>query len=200
MTDIVDWDDLPLAHIYPQFIWHCEAKIIANPVALRALAEAALLAVETGATTVKLMASDGEGYALEIERTNSTGLSYTRAPYIEEYAKCVEPDYTNELRARIAELEALLPAKNSAADGEAFGPSPHREARAEPLNTSREEALKQENARLREAREALKDATNFIGIMLASPFWREATGPVRGDIQRLHDACRAALNTDAGAT
>lgn len=101
-------DELPLAHVYPQFVWHCEAKIIANPAALRAIAAGALAAIETGGASVPLTAIDGEGYCLEVERTNSTGLRHTRLPYIADIARCNETDYASALRSRIAELEAAL--------------------------------------------------------------------------------------------
>lgn len=45
----------------------------------------------------------------------------------------------------------------------------------------------------RDLRGALKRADLFVGIMLASPFWREAVDPVRSDVQRVHDDISAAI-------
>lgn len=104
------WDEqrTPFGHIYPQFVWHSEALLIANEAALREIATGALNAIERGRATVAMFASDGEGYQLVIERTNLTGLNYTRAPYLAEYARNNESDYTAALRSRIAHLEALI--------------------------------------------------------------------------------------------
>lgn len=103
------WSDeqekLPWLHLYPQWVWHCEARIIGNDVALRALAAALLEAADKGAAKCEAFVIDGEGYAIEIERTNTTGLGYTRMPYKDEMASRNEGDYAAGLRARIAELE-----------------------------------------------------------------------------------------------
>lgn len=108
MTEKI-WSDeqekLPFLHLYPQWLWHCEARIIGNDVALRDLAAALIKAADTGKAQCGAFVIDGEGYAIEIERTNTTGLGYTRMPYKDETASQNEGDYAADLRARIAELE-----------------------------------------------------------------------------------------------
>lgn len=95
-----------ILHLYPQAAHHGPARIIATREALRGLAAALLTAADAGRAQFVTMTRDGEGYGVGVERTNSTGLGYTRLPYHPEWA-CSETDMDtiDRLRARIAELE-----------------------------------------------------------------------------------------------
>ncbi len=49
---------------------------------------------------------------------------------------------------------------------------------------------------------ALKEASTLLGIMIASPFWKEAIDPVRLDVERVYahvGSARAALSPKGGA-
>lgn len=99
--DVEQW---PWLHLYPQYCHHSEAKIIGNAVALTALANALLEAVASGKAEAKATTSDGEGYGITVERTNYTGLRYTRLPYIADFALETEAQCAEQLRERLAAL------------------------------------------------------------------------------------------------
>ena len=79
-----EYDALPWLHIYGQFCQHDEATIIGTKESLMALRDAIDAAVADGRAVAEMVAADGEGYGLRIERTNHTGLNLTPLPYIEK--------------------------------------------------------------------------------------------------------------------
>jgi hypothetical protein len=113
-------DDCSILHIYPQASYHGVARIVATPVALRELAEALLKAAADGRAEYVTMCHDGEGYAVKIERTNSTGLGYTRAPYHPDWG-CAGTD--TEHLAYLRELLAEAERRGFVGDGDALASS-----------------------------------------------------------------------------
>lgn len=55
-------------HIYPQYMNHSPATIRGDVEALTKLREAIDVAIKNGTVEVKMMASDGEGYTVSVER------------------------------------------------------------------------------------------------------------------------------------
>jgi len=78
-------ESVAFVHLYPQFTYHRDARIVANIAGLQALAAAIATAIETGCGVASVSVIDGEGYRLRVERTNATGLKYTRLPYHPDY-------------------------------------------------------------------------------------------------------------------
>lgn len=87
-----EFENLPWLHVYPQYAYHGELRIVGNASALRALAAALLSAADTGKAQTKGITKDGEGYSIDIERTNTTGLNYTSLPYTAEWARDLRTD------------------------------------------------------------------------------------------------------------
>lgn len=56
-----------LLHIYAQFSWHGEARIVGNRNALTVLRDAVDAALSDGKAETTAMVTDGEGYAVQIE-------------------------------------------------------------------------------------------------------------------------------------
>jgi hypothetical protein len=122
-------EELPILHLYAQASYHGQARIIANPAGLRALADAITVALDAGRAEARVYVIDGEGYGLQVERTNDVGLNYTRRPYHPEWGGETATEYTDRLRAELEELEcALAPAPEDgshtppASDGEVASP------------------------------------------------------------------------------
>lgn len=94
--DEAEYENLPWLHVYPQYAYHSELKIIGNAVALLHLADALRAAAETGAGKSSGITSDGEGFPIEILRTNTTGLRYTSLPYTAEWARDLNTNPTEQ--------------------------------------------------------------------------------------------------------
>lgn len=82
-----EFENLPWLHVYPQYSWHGELRIVGNASAFRALAAALIEAAETGRAETEASVIDGEGYSIEIQRTNTTGLRLTSRPYVAEWCR-----------------------------------------------------------------------------------------------------------------
>lgn len=93
------WDEADrqnLLHILPQAIYHGPAEIRGSPVALRRLGDALIAASEmrqTESVTVKMMASDGEGYGVVIrpmsdEQMDAGPLPYAQLGHSWEFERC----------------------------------------------------------------------------------------------------------------
>lgn len=80
-----EYESLPWLHIYGQHFQHDGAKIIGTKDSLRALRDALDAAISDGTTEVEMIAADGDGYGLRIERTNRTGLDHAPLPYIDDH-------------------------------------------------------------------------------------------------------------------
>lgn len=86
-----DWGN---AHIYAQWQWHDDARIVADSKALAAIAQACSAAIENKFARAALMTADGEGYHLQVCREDapfgSTAWDEQDLPYVGiEYAECV---------------------------------------------------------------------------------------------------------------
>lgn len=81
------WDDEGrswLLHILPQSVYHGPAGIRGSPMALRRLGEALIEASEKGqceVVEVQMMASDGEGYTVEIRQMSDQQMEDGPLPY-----------------------------------------------------------------------------------------------------------------------
>ncbi len=82
-----EYEGQPWMHIYPQYAYHSPVKIIGNAPALLALAAALTAAAESSKGEAHGVTRDGEGYSIEIQRTNTTGLRHTSLPYTAEWAR-----------------------------------------------------------------------------------------------------------------
>ncbi len=107
--DVGRWfdEDMPLLHLYGQFSYHCEARIIGNVAGLKGLAEALLHAAETGRGSAKVSVVDGEGYRVEVERTNDTGLRYAHLPYNHDWGRAPS-EHENDMRETLGEYAAEI--------------------------------------------------------------------------------------------
>lgn len=70
-------------HVYGQFCWHSEATIRGTRDGLIALRDAIDAAIETGSGSAEVIASDGEGYSVDVIRS-STVRGIGRPEYIME--------------------------------------------------------------------------------------------------------------------
>lgn len=79
---------LPWCHIYPQYIWHGEAKIEGTRAALVVIRDAIDKALRTGmdGESETLIAADGEGYSVEVKIRNLPYLEDAPLPYYAHYA------------------------------------------------------------------------------------------------------------------
>lgn len=82
-----EFENLPWLHVYPQYTFHGDLRIVGNASAFRALAAALLTAADTGKAETEAAVIDGEGYGIIIERTNTTGLRLTSMPYTAEWCR-----------------------------------------------------------------------------------------------------------------
>lgn len=80
-----------LLHIYAQYVWHGEAKIVGNRNALICLRDAIDDALKNGKSETTAMVTDGEGYGIEIELCDKDWESFEwqnkPLPYTAEYAR-----------------------------------------------------------------------------------------------------------------
>jgi hypothetical protein len=80
-----------LLHIYAQFCWHSECRIVGNKNALIVLRDAIDEALKKGKSETGAMTSDGEGYTVEIEMLDADWESdrWRRQPmpYTAEHAR-----------------------------------------------------------------------------------------------------------------
>lgn len=80
-----------LLHLYAQYCWHSECKIVGNKNALTVLRDAIDEALRKGKAETGAMVSDGEGYTIEIEMCDADWDSdkWRRypVPYTADHAK-----------------------------------------------------------------------------------------------------------------
>lgn len=65
----------PELHLYAQYSFHTEARILGSRAGLEALRDAISSALETGAQTFEAVAGDGEGYDLQIVVVDDLGMA-----------------------------------------------------------------------------------------------------------------------------
>lgn len=79
---------LPWLHMYGQYAWHDEVKILGTRAALEALRDAISSVLETGQpASSEAIVADGEGYHVEIEIASKVALDGMPLPYSADYAK-----------------------------------------------------------------------------------------------------------------
>lgn len=80
--------NLPWCHLYAQYTWHSPARIQGTRVALMKIRDAIDRALTTGmdGEAVGLIASDGEGYSVEVQVRNLEYLEGQTLPYTASYA------------------------------------------------------------------------------------------------------------------
>lgn len=101
-----DYDALAWLHVYGQYSYHSEAKIRGTANGLIALRDALSKAIESGEAIAKVIASDGEGYNVEIQRVNTQ-------------AALGSPEYLFELEYEMGKREADRKRQIAAAKGAA---------------------------------------------------------------------------------
>lgn len=89
----VDYDALEWLHVYGQYSYHSEATIRGTIAGLTALREAISKALEGGKGCARVIASDGEGYSLQVLRVNTQ-------------AALGHPEYLFELEYEMGKREA----------------------------------------------------------------------------------------------
>ncbi len=85
-----EYDTSPWLHIYAQYEWHGEARIIGNREALTALRDTIDRALnnKNGESEMQhAVAGDGESYSVEIRRRPRDAIQQTRLPYTADYAR-----------------------------------------------------------------------------------------------------------------
>jgi hypothetical protein len=90
------YENLPWMHIYPQFAYHGAVRITGTPSALLGLAAALEKAAQEGSAKGEGITVDGEGYPIEITRTNRTGMGYTNLPYTADFARDLRSNPSDE--------------------------------------------------------------------------------------------------------
>jgi hypothetical protein len=89
-----EWDHLAWLHVYGQYSWHSEATIRGTKEGLVALRDALTEAIDySGRGSASVMASDGEGYRVQVERVNT-------------HATLGSPEYLFELEYQMGKREA----------------------------------------------------------------------------------------------
>lgn len=66
-----EWDSLTWLHVYGQWFFHSEARIRGTKEGLTALRDALTLAIEKGQAEADVLAADGEGYSVLVQRVNT---------------------------------------------------------------------------------------------------------------------------------
>ena len=76
-------------HLYGQYAWHDDAKIVGNREALTALRDAIdkALADKNGEAELEAIAGDGEGYRVVIRRVPRSFVQRMSVPYTADYAR-----------------------------------------------------------------------------------------------------------------
>jgi len=84
-----EYDVLPWLHIYAQYMWHGEARIVGTREALLALRGAInrALADKNGEAETEAIAGDGEGYGIKINRVPRRSVQNMKPPYTVNYAR-----------------------------------------------------------------------------------------------------------------
>ncbi len=84
-----EYDASPWLHLYAQYAWHDEARIVGNREALTALRDAIdrALADKNGEAEFAAVAGDGEGYRVDIRRVPRRAVQNSAVPYTADYAR-----------------------------------------------------------------------------------------------------------------
>ncbi len=102
-----------LLHVIPQHINHAPLQIRGSRVALRRLGNALIDAAESGkqdTSTVEMMASDGEGYNVEIspmsdQQMEDGPLPYAQLGYPWDFERCWNCDELHAAREEVEEIK-----------------------------------------------------------------------------------------------
>lgn len=89
----VEWDKMEWLHVYGQHTYHSEATIRGTVEGLTALRSAIDAAIADGTGAGRVIASDGEGYSVEVVRVSTHG-------------QLGSPEYLYELHGRLMAEEA----------------------------------------------------------------------------------------------
>lgn len=79
-------DELPIVHLYAQSQWHMPAKIMGNRMGLTQLRDALDHAIKLGVVEITVMASDGEGYPITVQKASDRQLDNAPSHYTADYA------------------------------------------------------------------------------------------------------------------
>lgn len=102
-----EWDSLEWLHVYGQYTWHADATLRGTKEGLLKLRAAIDAALESGKGEAVVMASDGEGYRLQVICVST-------------HALLGEPEYIHETYGRLMQDEADRARKQGFRDP--FGP------------------------------------------------------------------------------
>lgn len=96
--------EYPWLHVYGQFSWHSEAAIVGTKNGLTALRDAVSRAIETGQGQAEVIATDGEGYTIEIRRSIRSSMG---EPQYAIYGFKAEIDEMREAHERVRKIKRV---------------------------------------------------------------------------------------------